>query len=93
MFVDLTTGISGEDIDHSGFAVHGEQDAPAPNAGLSDSRSAGEWSREARIERVNSELSEASANTLFGRPVKSIKDLLGFVRDSDSKIHRPRSRS
>ncbi len=93
MFVDLTTGINSEDLDHFGFAVHGEQNAPAPNAGLPDLGPAGEWSREARIEWVNSELPEASANTLFGRPVKPIKDLLGFVRDADSKVHRPRSRS
>jgi hypothetical protein len=46
-----------------------------------------------RIEWVNSKLPKASANALFGGPVKAIKDLFGFVRDADSKIHRPRSRS
>ncbi len=72
MFVDLTTGINSEDIDHSSFAVHGEQDAPAPDTGLSDFSSVGERGRKSRIEWVNSELHEACANTLFGRPVKSI---------------------
>ena len=62
MLVDLTAGGNGEDIDHFGFTVRGEQNAPAPNAGLSDSRPAGERSREARIEGVNSKLHKASPN-------------------------------
>jgi hypothetical protein len=93
VFVDLTTGINSEDIDHSGFAVHGEQDAPATNAGLPNSGPFGKGRGQARIEGVGSKLAEPSANTLFGRPVKAIKDFFGFVRDADSKTHRPRSRS
>jgi hypothetical protein len=93
VFVDPASGINGEDIDHFGFPIHSEQNAPASDAGLSNSGPLGKGRGEARIKWVNSELPEASANTLFGRPVKSIKDLLGFRRDADSKIHRPRSRS
>ena len=47
----------------------------------------------ARIEGLNGKLLKTSANTLFGRPVKAIEDLLGFVSDADPKIHRLRSRS
>ena len=92
MFVDLTTGINGEDIDHLRFPIHREQNAPAANAGLSDSGPLGEGRGQARIERVNSKFPKPSANTLFGRPIKAIKNLLGFVSDADSKVHRPRSR-
>jgi hypothetical protein len=42
MSVDLTAGIDGEDIDHFGFAMHYEQDAPAANTGLSNSGPVGE---------------------------------------------------
>jgi len=91
VFVDLTAGINGEDVDHFGIAVHGEQNAPAANAGLSDSGPVGDGSRQARIEGVNGKLYKASPDTLFRWPVKAIKDLLGFVSD-DSKTHRPRSR-
>ena len=69
MFVDLTTGINGEDINHFGFPIHSEQNAPATNAGLTNSGPFGERRGEARIEWVNSKLPKASANTLFGRPV------------------------
>ena len=92
MFVDLTTSINGEDIDHFDFPIHSEQNAPATNAELSNSGPLGEGRGEARIEGVNGKLPKASTNTLFGRPVRAIKDLLGFVRDADSKTHRPRSR-
>ena len=93
MFVDLTTGINGEDIDHFDFPIHSEQNAPATDAGLSNSGPLGEGRGEARIERVNGKLPKTSANALFGRPVQAIKGLFGFVRDADSKIHRLRSRS
>src|ERR1017187_3525879 len=93
MFVNLATGINGEDTDHFGFAIHGEQDAPTTNAGLSDSEPVGERRSQTRIEGVNSKLHKASANTVFGRPVKAIKNLLGFMGDADPEIHRPRSRS
>ena len=93
MFVDLTTGINGEDVDHFGLPIHSEQNAPATNAGLANSGPLSEGRGKAGIEGVNSELAEPSANTPFGRPVKAIKDLFSFVRDADAKTHRPRSRS
>ena len=93
MFVDLAAGINGEDINHFGLPIHSEQNAPATNAGLANSGPLGKRRGEARIEWVNSKLPEPSANALFGRPVKAIKNLLGFVSDAYSEIHRPRSRS
>jgi hypothetical protein len=93
VFVDLTPRINGEDISHSGFPIHREQNAPAANTGLSNSWPVGERRGQARIEGVYSKLPKPSANTLFCWPVKAIKNLLGFVSDADSKIHRPRSRS
>jgi hypothetical protein len=93
VFVDLTTGIDGEDIDQLGISIHGEQYAPATDAGLSNSGPLGEWRGEAWIEWASGKLPKASANTPFGPPIKAIEDLFGFVRDTDPKTHRPRSRS
>jgi hypothetical protein len=67
----LATGINGEDIDRFGFAMHCEQDAPAADAGLSNSGPIGERRGQARIEGVNRKLRKASPNTLFSRPVKN----------------------
>ena len=93
MFVDLHAAIDRENVDHFGIAVHGEQDAPAANAGLSDSGPVGEGSRQARIEGVIGKLYKASPNTTFQRPVDAIKNLFGLASNANSKTHKPRSRS
>jgi hypothetical protein len=51
----------GKDIDHLRFPIHREQNAPAANAGFSNSGPLGEGRGQARIERVNSKLPEPSA--------------------------------
>ena len=79
MFVDLTTSVNSEDINHFGFAVHGEQDSPAAHTRLSNAGPVGELRRQSRIEWINSKLHKASADTLFTRPVKAIEKLLGFM--------------
>src|SRR5664280_3405731 len=62
MFVDLATGIDTQDIDRFGFAIHGEQDAPAANPGFANSGPVSERRRQARIEGVISQLHKASPN-------------------------------
>src|ERR1035438_2432391 len=93
MLVDLTTRIDTQDIDRFGLAIHGEQDAPAANAGFANPGPVSERCRQARIEGVIGQLHKASPNALFGGTVQPIEDLFGFVSDANAKTHRPRSRS
>ena len=71
MFVNLTTGVNREDIDHFSFAIYGEKDAPAADARLPDSVPVGERCRQTRIERVRCKMHQTATNTLFGRPVEA----------------------
>lgn len=42
VFVNLAARIDGENVDHSGFAVHREQDAPSADARLADTMALGQ---------------------------------------------------
>src|SRR5207244_954311 len=66
---------------------------PAADTRLPHTRPISEGRREAGIERVYGELEETRPDATLRRPIKPVKDFLGFARDNNAIGHNPRSRS